>query len=258
MDFEGRTALVTGAGRGIGRAIALGLADGGAVVALVARSVGELDETAERIRERGGQAVTLPADLGSREAASAVAGAAVARLGRIDVLINNAATIGPLTESGSVDTAAWAAALQLNVLTPAVLSLALVPGMVERGWGRIANISSGVAARPGFMIGGNAYVTTKAALEAHTLNLAAEVEGSGVTVNAYRPGTVDTAMQDWIRERGKGRLRDDTHRHFLRVHAQGALISPADSAAALLRRLPGPDNGRIWDVTESSEPTDGS
>lgn len=250
MEFEGRTALVTGAGRGIGRAAALGLAQAGAVVALVARSRDELDETAERVRRSGGRAIVLPADLGSPDTATALAGAAVSRLGRIDVLINNAATVQPLSASASVDTAAWTAALQLNVLAPAVLTFALLPGMLERGWGRIANVSSRVAAKPGFMIGGNAYVTTKAALEAHTLNLAAELEGSGVTANAYRPGSVDTAMQEWIRDQGSGSLGDATHRHFLRSHEQGDLISPADSAAVLLRRLAGPDNGRIWEVTD--------
>jgi NAD(P)-dependent dehydrogenase (short-subunit alcohol dehydrogenase family) len=250
MNLEGRTALVTGAGRGIGRAIALGLADAGAVSALVARSVDELDETAELVHARGGRAIAIPADLGAHDTAAQVAFPATAGLGGIDILINNAATVQPLAASASVDTAAWAAALQLNVLAPAVLAFALLPAMIERGWGRIVNVTSGAAANPGIMIGGNAYVTTKAALEAHTLNLAAELDGSGVTANAYRPGSVDTAMQKWIRDRGEGHVSDATHQRFLRSHQQGTLISPEDSAAVLLRRVAGQDNGRIWDVSD--------
>jgi len=250
MRLEGRTAVVTGAGRGIGRAIALGLADLGAVSVLVARSADELDKTIELVNGRGGHAVAAPTDLGSPGAVAEVVSRAEAALGPIDVLVNNAATVQPLSPSPGVDISAWNAALQLNVTVPAALAFALLPGMLSRGWGRVVNVSSGIAANPGFMIGGNAYATTKAALEAHTLNLAAELDGSGVTANVYRPGSVDTAMQAWIRDNGKDRVADATHQNFLRNHDQGTLISPEDSAAVLLRQLTGPDNGRIWDVRD--------
>ena len=77
--------------------------------------------------------------------------------------------------------------------------------MIERGWGRVVNVSSGIVANPKRMIGGNAYATSKSALEAHTLNLAAELVGTGVTVNVYRPGAVDTQMQAWIRRQSGSR-----------------------------------------------------
>lgn len=234
MELEGRTVLVTGAGRGIGRAIALGLADAGAVSALVARSTDELDETAELVRRRGGRAVAFPTDLGASDAVPELVGLVAATLGTVDIVVNNAATVQPLAASTCVDITAWALAFQLNVTVPAALTFALLPGMLDRGWGRIVNVSSGVAANPGFMIGGNAYAATKAALEAHTLNLAAELDGSGVTANAYRPGSVDTAMQEWIRNQGKDQVSDATHQRFLRNHQQGTLISPEDSAAPLL------------------------
>lgn len=248
MPLEGRTTLVTGAGRGIGRAIALGLADLGAASLLVARSADELEETIALVRARGGRAVAAQADLGSPEAVTEIVTRAEKTLGPVDVLVNNAATVQPLTPSTAMDTTAWGAALHLNVTAPATLAFALLPSMLTRGWGRIVNVSSGIVANPGFMIGGNAYATTKAALEAHTLNLAAEIDGSGVTANVYRPGSVDTAMQTWIRDNGKDRLADATHRNFLRNHERGTLISPEDSAAVLLRKLTGTDNGRIWDV----------
>jgi len=108
-------------------------------------------------------------------------------LGTVEVLVNNAAVVWPLGPTSLIDPADWAAAMAINVIGPVTLTRALLPGMLERGWGRIVNVSSGIAAYPAAMIGGNAYAATKAALEAHTLNLAAELAGSGVTVNASAP-----------------------------------------------------------------------
>ena len=100
------------------------------------------------------------------------------------------------------------------------------------------------------MVGANAYAATKAALEAHTVNLAAELAGTGVTVNAYRPGSVDTAMQAWIRDQDPDAIGRALHNRFTERHAAGALISPEASAAALIRRLDGDATGEIWDVAD--------
>ena len=100
---------------------------------------------------------------------------------------------------------------------------------------------------PLFPIRGNAYAATKAALEAHTVNLAAELAGTGVTVNVYRPGGVDTAMQAWIRSQDPERI-GALYERFHRNYAEGALITPEHSAAALLAHLAGDDTGGIWDV----------
>jgi 3-oxoacyl-[acyl-carrier protein] reductase len=167
----------------------------------------------------------------------------------VDVLVNNAATVAPLGPSVGVPSEEYAAAFRLNVLAVADLTFRLLPGMTARGWGRVVNVSSGIVAHPTGMIGGNAYVATKAALEAHTLNLAAELAGTGVTVNGYRPGTVDTAMQEWIREQDPERIGGGLHQRFVDYHRGGALITPEASAAALLRRLVGDETGQIWDVT---------
>lgn len=121
--------------------------------------------------------------------------------------------------------------------------------MVDAGWGRVVNVSSGIVAYPAGMIRGNAYATTKAALEAHTVNLAAELAGTDVTVNVYRPGGVDTAMQAWIRSQAPERIGAGLHERFNKSFAKGALITPERSAAGLLAHLAGGDTGAIWDVS---------
>jgi NAD(P)-dependent dehydrogenase (short-subunit alcohol dehydrogenase family) len=103
------------------------------------------------------------------------------------------------------------------------------------------------------MIRGNAYAATKAALEAHTVNLAAELAGTGVTVNVYRPGGVDTAMQAWIRSQDPGRI-GALHERFNRNYAEGTLITPGHSAAGLLAHLAGEDTGAVWDVSTAPAP----
>jgi len=179
--LAGKVALVTGAGRGIGRALSLGLVDAGARVAILARSQDELDEVAGAMRQRGGTALVIAADLGDPRQLADAASRALGEFAAVDLLINNAAVVWPLGPTSIVDPADWASAMAINVTAPVTLTRALLPGMLERGFGRIVNVSSGVAAHPAAMIGGNAYTATKAALEAHTLNLAAELAGSGVT-----------------------------------------------------------------------------
>ena len=178
--FDGELALVTGAGRGIGRAIALELAATGARVALLARSAEELDEVAGAVRDRGGRAGVFPADAADPGQVAGAMTRITAELGQVSVLISNAAVVWPLGPTVTVTLAEWRAAFAVNVGAAFQLSTALLPSMLERGWGRIVNVSSGVAANPAAMIGGNAYAATKAALEAHTINLAAELAGSGV------------------------------------------------------------------------------
>jgi NAD(P)-dependent dehydrogenase (short-subunit alcohol dehydrogenase family) len=252
-DFAGKTALITGAGRGIGRAIALGLADAGAGVVLLARTARQLEETRAALREQGvreQQINVVPADLAD-EAQRRDAIAAALQAGRIDILVNNAATVEPLGPTVGIAAADLRLAFEVNVVAPAALTAGVLPSMLEAGWGRVVNISSAIVANPAGMIRGNAYATTKAALEAHTVNLAAELNDTGVTVNAYRPGGVDTAMQAWIRQQDPARIGAGLHERFNRNFAEGTLITPEHSAAALLAHLAGDDTGAIWDVSSS-------
>jgi NAD(P)-dependent dehydrogenase (short-subunit alcohol dehydrogenase family) len=250
-DLAGRTALITGAGRGIGRAIALGLGEAGARLVLLARSTGQLEETRALLLDLGmpvERIQVLPADLADEEQRDRAAAAAL-QVSRVDILVNNAATVEPLGPTAGIKAEDLRLAFELNVIAPATLTAAVLPGMLEAGWGRIVNVSSGIAASPAGMVRGNAYAATKAALEAHTVNLAAELRGTGVTVNVYRPGGVDTAMQAWIRSQDPGRIGTGLHERFNRNFAEGTLITPERSAATLLALLGGDDTGAIWDVS---------
>ena len=251
-DLTGKTALVTGAGRGIGRAVALGLASAGTGVILLARSGDQLAQTQAMLLSGQGAAAgrveIIVADLADEEQRARAAAIALGTA-RVDILVNNAATVEPLGPTAAVPAAELRRAFELNVVAPAALTSAVLPGMLDAGWGRVVNVSSAIAGRPDLMVRFNAYAATKAALEAHTVNLAAELHGTGVTVNAYRPGSVDTGMQAWIRQQDPRRIGTMAHEWFNQNFAAGSLITPGQSAAALIARLSGDDTGAIWDFT---------
>jgi NAD(P)-dependent dehydrogenase (short-subunit alcohol dehydrogenase family) len=245
QTLEGRIALVTGGGRGIGRAVAVGLAAVGAKVAVLARSADQVQQTAA-LAGRG--VLAVPVDVTDTGQVAAGLDAIRGRWGPVEVLVNNAAVVWPLGPSATLDPDEWAVALAVNATAAARLTFAVLPGMLDRNWGRIVDVSSGIAAAPASMLRANAYATSKAALEAHALNLAAELDGTGVTVNVFRPGGVDTAMQAFIRDQDPEQIGAELHQRFVRNHRQGTLLTPGQSAAALLAQLPGEDTGQIWDA----------
>jgi NAD(P)-dependent dehydrogenase (short-subunit alcohol dehydrogenase family) len=189
--LDGKVALVTGGGRGIGRAIALGLAEQGAAVAVVARTESEVHGVVREIRALGGQGIALTADVTSREHVEASVATTERALGSIDVLVNNAgySTLGRFHE---IDPDDWWRVIEVNVRGVYWFCRATVPKMLEKDWGRIVNISS-VAGKTG-MPYGSAYCSAKHAVLGITRALALEVAQTGVTVNAVCPGLVHTEM----------------------------------------------------------------
>jgi 3-oxoacyl-[acyl-carrier protein] reductase len=189
--------------------------------------------------------------MGDADAVEQAAELARSEFGTVDILVNNAGVVWPIASSTTIAIADWAATLAINLTGAVQLTFSLLPSMLHQGWGRVVNVSSGIAARPTGMIGANAYATSKAALEAHTLNLAAEIVGSGVTVNIYRPGGVDTAMQGWIRNQPAEQVGAALRARFTESYERGSLITPEDSARSLLRRLLSDVTGMIWDVRDA-------
>ncbi len=190
--LEGRVALVTGSARGIGAAIAERLAADGAAVAInYSSSLKEADALVERIRSAGGRAKALQADMSSAVEASGPVDRAFRELGRLDILVNNAATAAGHAPLAAVDEALVQTSFALNVCGPLFATQAAVARFPEKR-GRVINVSSLTASR--MFAGASVYAATKSALEALTRVWAAEFGPQGITVNAVAPGPVDTDM----------------------------------------------------------------
>jgi NAD(P)-dependent dehydrogenase (short-subunit alcohol dehydrogenase family) len=191
-----RIALVTGAGRGIGRAIALALAGEGARVALTARTAAELDDAVNAIRAAGGQALALPADLSDRAVPAAVVAQVKQAWGPIEVLVNNAGVGSSGDPRPLVDfrDEFWDLSLAVNLTAPYLLCKAVLPDMLARRRGRIINVAS-INGKIGSLHGA-AYAASKHGLLGLTRTLAMEVAAEGITVNAICPGPVHTVMND--------------------------------------------------------------
>jgi NAD(P)-dependent dehydrogenase (short-subunit alcohol dehydrogenase family) len=249
-SLGGKTALVTGAGRGIGRAIAVGLAASGVEVGVVARTEDELEQTVFEVESIDGVASAFVRDLSDLTQAASLVREVEEQVGPLDILINNAGVVAPLGPTELLHHSEIELATRLNYIAPVIVSANVLPGMRDRGWGRIVDVSSGIVADPTRMVGGGTYAATKAALEAHALNLAAELKDSGVTVNVYRPGRVDTEMQAWIRRQDPERVGAGLVEGFQSAHASAQLITPEASATALIRRLSRDATGEIWNVDD--------
>jgi 2-hydroxycyclohexanecarboxyl-CoA dehydrogenase len=223
-----RTALVTGGGRGIGRAVAEGLAADGLSVVIVDLRPEEAEETAAAIAEAGGQALAIQANVTDSASVEAAVNAAEERFGQIDVLVNNAGwdDLKPFLDT---DEAFWDLIIDINFKGPLRFIRLVLPGMVERGWGRIINIGSD-AGRVGSSLE-SVYSGAKGGIMAFTKTIAREAARNGVTANVVCPGPTDTPfMQEVVSAQGNA---DAVLGAMVKSVPMKRLAAPEEVAAAV-------------------------
>ncbi len=194
MQLEGKVALITGASRGLGRALAMAFAREGAALALCARGQEALELVAAELAALGAAVLAVPADVRSARDLERLVALTLDRYQRVDILVNNASELGPtpLPYLADYAPAAFDDVLQVNLVAPFRLTQALIGGMLLRDRGVIVNVTSdaAVAGYPGW----GAYAVSKAALEGLTRTWAAELAQTGVRIYAVDPGDMDTDM----------------------------------------------------------------
>ena len=236
LDFAGRVAIVTGASKGIGRAIALELAAAGADLVVNARGSEALEAVAAELRACGRAVEAVAADVATAAGVAHVVDRMRARFGRVDVLVNNAGKGSPKPMLATTD-ADWAASFELNLMSAVRLSLACVPLMQAQGGGRIINISSRVGRQPDPYFA--PYAAAKAALINFTKNLANAFSKDGVLSNCVVPGLVRTeAVEDAARRSAEatGKTIDDVFAATLakRPIPVGRMGEPTDIAGLVV------------------------
>jgi NAD(P)-dependent dehydrogenase (short-subunit alcohol dehydrogenase family) len=232
MRLEGKTALITGAGRGLGRACASTFAREGANVALMSRTMAELEETARLVEQEGARALILDLDITDEPAVRTGVDKIRSELGPVTILVNSAAIVGPAAPLHELDPDDWDRTLAVNLGGARMVSQEVIPHMIDSGGGRIVNVTSGMAEIVLPLFG--AYGASKAALNHMTRTMAEELRGLEIQVNGLDPGVMDTAMQEEIRGLGPDVLGKHIFEQFNSFKESGHLSAPGDVAELAL------------------------
>jgi 3-oxoacyl-[acyl-carrier protein] reductase len=227
LPLGGETAIVTGAGRGIGRAVALVFARAGARVVLASRTASDLDQTAEEIRARGGEAVPIATDVTSREGVEALVARAVEETGRLDIVVNNAGVF-IWKALANLEETEWDRILDTNLKASYLLIRAAIPALIRAPRGRILNVASihGTIGEANVV----AHCAAKFGLIGLTKALALELRGAGITVNAVSPGAVENKTRDLVSPARETPLKEKLAAHDV---AEAALFLASPEARAI-------------------------
>jgi len=255
MSLRATVAIITGASRGLGKAVALRLVREGTHVAIAGRDAAALNAVAEELRvgriEHGQQIAAQVTDVSVPNDVDRLIEVAGAINGRIDVLVSNAGVYGPMGRVEEVNWADWADALQINLLGTVLCCRAVVPWMRRQGKGKIILISGGGATQPLPRL--SAYAASKAAVVRFGETLAAELRESGIDVNAVAPGALNTRLLDQVIAAGPGQVGPAFHARALQQRETGGtpLETPAELIAFLASSASDGITGRllsaVWD-----------
>ena len=232
MTLHNRTAIITGAGQGLGAAITKAFVAAGASVLLCARNGSSLAEVRDHLTPKlqaGQQLLIQTADVADAQQVDALVARALAVFPQIDILVNNAGVYGPVGALEEIDWAEWVEAININLLGTVYLCRALLPHFKSRGYGKIINLSGGGATNPLPRV--SAYAASKAAVVRFTETLAVELDGQAIDVNAIAPGALATRLTDCLIDAGPDRAGAAFHARMLKIRDEGG--TPLDRGAGL-------------------------
>jgi len=245
MKLSNKIAIITGSGRGIGRAIAIAFAKEGAKVSLVARTISELEETSQLIEEYGSTSLVIPTDVTQPSSVASMVQETVSQYGRVDILVNNAGVPGPIgaLQNNKIDD--WIKTIQVNVIGPYLCCKSVVPLMTNQGGGKIINLAGAGANNAWANL--SAYCTSKAGVVRMTEVLALELENKNIQVNALGPGSIHTRMWEELRNGAEAANATKIQEIGDRVLSGGgaSLENPAELAVFLASDDSGKLSGRL-------------
>ena len=235
MKLAGKTSIITGGGRGLGRAIALRFASEGSAIVVSGTSEAAITETANDIRAHGGRAIAVRADVAEESAVKALVDATLKEFGQVDILINNAGIIGPTAAVVEIERQDWERTLAVNLTGAFLCAKHALPNMIERRTGRVINITS-VAGLIGYNLR-SAYAVSKWGMIGLTRTLAIEAGRYDITVNAIAPGPVKGPRMDAVirlRAESMGKSVADVEEEYLQPIALKRMVEEEDVAATAL------------------------
>jgi 3-oxoacyl-[acyl-carrier protein] reductase len=227
MKLQDKVAIITGAGRGLGRSVALLFASEGAKVAVASRSAEEVLHVVEELRSLRREALPIPADVSEEDQVREMVARTLDAYGTIDILVNNAGARGPIGPIQDISLADWERTLTVNLTSAFLTSKAVIPAMTAKKSGKIINVATTITPRPNL----TAYMVAKAGLIHFTKQLSRELKAYNIQANVIHPGVMDTRMQEEIRAAGTEAIGTDM---FERLKEEGILESPSEPAKLVL------------------------